>query len=234
LGWYSPKLKRLPKRLPRRRPLKTIPSGLGDKNIVGNWLFYYLKGGDHLHDFSPYDNHGEIKGAKWVDGSFGWALDFDGVDDYISLSNTGVTSPVTVSAWIYPRTAGENDYGRIFDQFNDFDLALGDGQGYAILWEINDNNYWYGADPLAKDTWHHIVAIIDSDGHGWVYHNGDLLDDQASETVTASNNNAAIAHDLSGARWFDGIITLVRIYKEAKSSSWVSRQFERTRGIFRI
>jgi len=40
-----------------------VPSGLGDEGIVGNWLFYYLKGGDHLHDFSPYDNHGTIKGA---------------------------------------------------------------------------------------------------------------------------------------------------------------------------
>jgi len=211
-----------------------IPSALGDEGIVGNWLMYYLKGGDYLHDFSPNNNHGTISGARWKDGSYGWALDFDGVDDYISLSNTGVTSPVTVSAWIYPRTAGGGDYGRIFDQAYDFDLALGDGWPATILWEINDNNYWYGENVLEKKTWHHIVAIIDSDGHGWVYHNGSLLDDQASEVVSASNNKAYIGSMEGNSRWWDGIITLVRIYSVAKSSSWVSRQFERTRGIFRI
>jgi len=89
-NWYSPQPKQKPKRLPRRRPIKTVPSGLGDEGIVGNWLFYYLRGGDHLHDFSPYDNHGTLNGPVWKDGRYGWALEFDGVDDYVDCGdNTG-------------------------------------------------------------------------------------------------------------------------------------------------
>ena len=102
MSWYSPKPRQLPKRLPRRRPIKAIPSGIGDQGIVGNWLFYYLKGGNHLHDFSGEGNHGTINGASWKDGRYGWALEFDGVDDYVDCGdNTGEgEGAITLSAWV--------------------------------------------------------------------------------------------------------------------------------------
>jgi len=63
VSYYSPRPKRSPICLPKWIPIKTVPSALGDEGLVANWLFYYLKGGDHLHDFSPKDNHGTINGA---------------------------------------------------------------------------------------------------------------------------------------------------------------------------
>jgi len=65
MNYYQPQPKQLPKRLPRRKPIKAVPSGIGDEGIIANWLMYYLKGGDNLHDFSPYNNHATINGAEW-------------------------------------------------------------------------------------------------------------------------------------------------------------------------
>ncbi|MCY3551955.1 MAG: hypothetical protein OXH39_15950, partial [Candidatus Poribacteria bacterium] len=59
------------------------------KNITGMWLFDEGKGGTAA-DSSENGNDGEIHGAKWVDGKFGKALEFDGVSNWVEVphSNT--------------------------------------------------------------------------------------------------------------------------------------------------
>jgi hypothetical protein len=43
-----------------------------------------------LLDRSGYGNHGTLTnmdaGTDWVGSQYGWALDFDGVDDYVSIA----------------------------------------------------------------------------------------------------------------------------------------------------
>ena len=48
-------------------------------SITGMWLFNEGKGGTAA-DASGNGNDGEIHGAKWVDGKFGKALEFNGTD----------------------------------------------------------------------------------------------------------------------------------------------------------
>ena len=59
------------------------------KNITGMWLFDEGKGGTAA-DSSENGNDGEIHGAKWVDGKFGKALEFDGASNWVEVphSNT--------------------------------------------------------------------------------------------------------------------------------------------------
>jgi len=54
---------------------------INPKSIVGIWLFDEGKG-DLVKDSSGNKNDGKLmNGPKWVDGKFGQALEFDGVDD---------------------------------------------------------------------------------------------------------------------------------------------------------
>ena len=53
-----------------------------DENTIGMWNFNEGSG-SLLKDKSPYHNDGEIYGPTWVNGKFGKALLFDGVDDYV-------------------------------------------------------------------------------------------------------------------------------------------------------
>ena len=57
--------------------------------LVGAWHFDEGQG-NIAHDSSGNNNHGTIYGAKWVDGKFGKALEFDGVDDYVEIGRAHV------------------------------------------------------------------------------------------------------------------------------------------------
>jgi hypothetical protein len=54
-------------------------------------------------DASGNNKHGTIYGATWVDGKFGKALSFDGVDDYAKVEPFTVYgwSEITISEWVY-------------------------------------------------------------------------------------------------------------------------------------
>jgi len=238
LSWYEPQPKQKPKRLPRRRPIKTIPSGIGDKGIVGNWLFYYLKGGDHLHDFSPEDNHGTINGAKWKDGRYGWALKFDGVDDYVrtSLDVDPTTTSVTVLGWAYPTILPSNkgDNEKFFQQM--------DGTGTGRTWVFGDpstdewNSYIGGSNHPSgisvKKKWQHIAFIWNkADGTcNWVINGNEGDSDTVSMESADGDWLLGIGKKLGGL--FEGFLTIARIYLAAKSVSWIKRRYKRTKSIF--
>jgi len=240
LSWYSPQPRQLPKRLPRRRPIKAIPSGIGDKGIVGNWLFYYLKGGDHLHDFSPYKNHGTINGAKWVDGRYGWALDFSGGDYYVeapdapSLDFSGSFSMVywakfnnvSTEQWLVSKGGGYSRKG-FFSTIGTSTGVLRFGMGNGTD-EVRADNSGF-----TTGTWYFIVMTYDGNTMR-VYKNGDLLPNTNTNTYDYVNDYPVRMGlcDKGNALPLNGRLTYVSIYNERKSVSWIKRRFERTRGIF--
>ena len=70
-------------------------------DAAGIWLFDE-NSGDVAKDSSGNDNDGTINGATIVDGEFGTALEFDGVDDNVDCGNDAsldLTDAITVMAW---------------------------------------------------------------------------------------------------------------------------------------
>ena len=63
--------------------------------------------GSVVYDHSRYGNHGQIVGANWTQGKFGWCLSFDGVDDYCYDEATEV---LTLRGWIPFRELTTNDF----------------------------------------------------------------------------------------------------------------------------
>jgi len=248
--WYNPQPKQRPKRLPRRYPLKTIPSGLGDKNIVGNWLFYYLKGGDHLHDFSPYKNHGDIKGAKWVDGRYGWALDFDGVDDIVDmgqpsvLTSSGLGDSLTLTCWIkstQAATASKSYVGMREEDSNDIYGFVEDRGAILPYFYIDatggDVKAYLSSHFILDGNWHLLTGVYNG-SDVLFYVDGEL---KASETTSGELDSVTDAHFTVGSRYhadgdptqnYAGKIDEVRIYNRALSSSEIQAYYNRTKGVF--
>ncbi|MCD6507221.1 LamG domain-containing protein [Candidatus Poribacteria bacterium] len=78
---------------------------------VGVWLFDEGRG-DKAKDSSPNGNDGILKeGPEWVKGKFGYALRFDGKDDYVQIPPSSLfnSEKFTVVFWMFPETIGGNN-----------------------------------------------------------------------------------------------------------------------------
>jgi hypothetical protein len=77
------------------------------KTFIGAWLFDEGKG-DTVKDWSENGNDGKISGAKWIDGKFGKALEFDGATSKIDIpdsDNLNGLNEITILSWVYLRRA---------------------------------------------------------------------------------------------------------------------------------
>jgi len=241
---YDPEPKFQPEVQPRVQPKVTVPSYLRESGQVGNWLFYN-GAGEILYDFSGEENHGDIIGPKWIDGPYGWALSFDGEDDYVDVPHSSELVPdhVTVMGWFTPDS----------DALGVSTMPVGKGNagaqhGYYINAHLDDVWEWYisvgGADYIIRGgtveagVWKHVAGTFDgSDQH--LYINGSEVASQAvSGTIDSNTWDVFIGsgQDSSGANdyWFPGDIKMVLIYNEGKSASFINRFFESTRAIFGV
>ena len=66
-------------------------------------------GGNETKDASGNDHDGTINGAKWKDGKFGKALEFDG-GQWVSIESTPelqVGEELTMMAWFFATDIGD-------------------------------------------------------------------------------------------------------------------------------
>jgi hypothetical protein len=198
--------------------------------------------GDMAYD-TVNGNNGTIVEANWVDGKFGTALDFDGVDDYINIPDhpsLDITGDLTLAAWIKidefltseglhlyivsKDTLGavNRSYGIGVDlswgnPLHPFFIVFGEGS-YDIVW---------GTGALALNTWYHITGVFDaSSGDLSLYIDGGL---ESSESDTINSINAGGADLRIGARqytgsqcFFNGVIDEVGLWNRTLSADEVA------------
>jgi hypothetical protein len=161
------------------------------RGCVGAWNPGLGPTGLTLSDWSPYKNHGTLTnmdpGTDWVASQGRYALDFDGINDFVPLGTTnllGLTRSslsATVSFWVYPRTTTRNAYiadwnsggsvERIRIEMSGFNISAG-RIGGNVLYEGGLAPVQTSSAP-ALNTWHHIS--ITGSGSGMVlYWNGRL------------------------------------------------------------
>jgi len=120
-------------------------------------------------------NHAAIYGGPgFVEGKFGQALDFDGVDDYVDCGNDASLKPsdaFTVSAWVkyatfFPDNAGHAivSHGYYYAD-NGFMLYQACVHPYNRVWYfvVTETGRHGGASPtlLQTNTWYHLALVYD-------------------------------------------------------------------------
>jgi len=126
--------------------------------LVACWNFDEGAGGV-LHDRSGNNNHGKIHGATWVRSGKGYALRFDGENDYVDCGNSpslDITGAVTLQAWVRPHAANRGEPGIAGKFFESYALTYY-GNGY---WYISSggNNV---SGRLKIGVWTHIAGTFD-------------------------------------------------------------------------
>lgn len=161
-----------------------------------------------------------VAANAWVNGVFGKALDFDGTDDYVSLTDFADPSNFTISGWIEPDIVTGTQI--VFEKLE------ASGDGFALL--LNGANLRAlanagtatGATTLSANVRYHAAATYDGSSLK-VYVNGvsDGSADAASLTFatgTAIANIGRQGYSPTGT-YFDGTIDDLTYYNRALSAS---------------
>jgi len=203
--------------------------------LVSHWRFDEVSGA-MAYD-SAGDNDGTVYGATWTTGQINGALNFDGVNDCVSLSSKlPDMSSLTISAWVYYTGTG---VGVIFmdatcDGGNDlvFDMT-GDSIGIRADKSGSPLNYEGGGAVSGlnlANSWHHLVWSM-SPTQSNVYVDGELV---ATKNVLGKNTGYHAANPKIGKWWdqcnnknyFKGKIDALMIFDRALSVEEVEQIYE--------
>lgn len=199
---------------------------IGD--IEGVWLFDEGSG-DVARDSSGNGHHGDIIGdAQWVPGVFGTALEFDGVDDDVTVGGymgIGGTDPRTICLWFKSgepiehswvkwgvNVTGEKYYVRAHLSATECYLRV----------EVNGGQS-YGVTNVCDDQWHHL-AVVFPDGSDSVKDHllyvdgvleGDHLGDDQDMDTSNDTQEVHIGAPLENHVHINGMMDEVAIFSVA-------------------
>ena len=137
---------------------------LNNDYVIAHWKFDEGSG-NTLEDSSGHDFDGTINGASWTTGQSGYALDFDGVNDYVSLDdhseNLGYnkTDDLIYSFWF-----NSSDEGMIYCISRSWGYnpehyinLTSNGSLMFRVWTVECGITLYSKGDYADGKWHHAV-----------------------------------------------------------------------------
>jgi hypothetical protein len=204
---------------------------------TGLMAFYTFEG--NANDLSGNGNNGTLEGGpQYVAGRIGQALDFDGIDDFVSTgkaaSQLGIdgNKPRTVSAWVYTRGYAN---GGIFDvgaRNTGEDFCLRTLDDVVNRWRIQ---YWGGDYDFTFNTlerWVNFTHVHDGT-HTIIYGDGRMLVNWEKTINTTDTNPFQIGRYGWPDAYFYGVIDEVRVYNRALTQAEALGLAERTEPIFK-
>jgi hypothetical protein len=207
-------------------------------DLVGLWHF----DGDAF-DSSEKGNHGSVYGdAEFIDGKFGKALSFDGIDDYVDCGNEASLRPsegITVEAWVnYGEfSTGSGGYAAICEGYyygnTGFMLYQATGSpynrvSYYVIATDLGNPIGQSSKLLSTNTWYYLAMVYDG-SHVTLYIDGAY---DSSVATTGLINWAGTIRNLyigstytAGGAKFKGIIDEVRICNRALTDTEIAYNY---------
>ncbi|MEA3420326.1 MAG: LamG-like jellyroll fold domain-containing protein, partial [Acidobacteriota bacterium] len=177
-------------------------------------------------------NDGVINGASWVNGYNGNALSFDGVDDWVDISDDAslnMDEKITVIAWVKP---SEHKTSKIIEKETwnsgwtlDQDVWRGwktsifmqDGTRLSLNW---------GERKPKLDEWYHLAITYDKKEFKF-FVNGALKDSVSTgNTIKLNNKPVSIGSDEGEQKFFAGVIDEVEIYNRNLSLAEIVANYE--------
>ncbi|MBN2359942.1 MAG: LamG domain-containing protein [Deltaproteobacteria bacterium] len=215
-----------------------------DRSLVGYWS---LDDGDGLTavDDSTYRGDGQLidmASAAWVDGVFGGALQFDGVDDHVDVpdhAGLDLTTAVTVEAWLYAHAVAPTPDWRTVvakDNAADFECygILVEGDQRVVSFYVNDGGVAWASAPLPVEQWTHVLGTYDVAAAAIaIYIDGELSSSgplSASPVLTSDSPLVIGGNTAPGGSYapyyFDGIVDEVRVWNRVLSPEEIKASYD--------
>ena len=235
----------------------TISNDSLKNGLVGHWTFdgpHMGGAGTTATDISGQGNHGTLtNGPARAVGRIGQALSFDGANDnvnagsgstldMVSSADPTKSKPITISAWINPRTIGGVSRGRIVDKSETFT-----SNGWKLM--LNGVDVANGIDFLVNgatgvrrisvanaitlNIWQHVLATWDGSVDSTkvhIYVNGVEVSYSTTNSAVAPLDSDEIyslfiGRGLTGDDGFDGFIDDVRVYTRVFTTDEIKRLY---------
>jgi len=213
------------------------PNAALSKGLVAHWPFDEGRG-TRIQDISGSGNHGlavegetssakQQSSPKWEDGREGFALKFDGIDDWVrvasseSINETATNNAVSISAWIYvERLNTRRPFNFIVSRDNPptpleiFGLGLLGGLPTGAVKFFNAS----GPENVPYEKWVHLAMTYDGTIQR-VYADGEPVGElEIGAAVCAGESPVTIGaalHNGDVNENFLGLIDDVRLYRRA-------------------
>ena len=192
----------------------------GQPGLVAHWDCDEGSG-TILHDKSGNNNHGKIKGAAWVKSGKGYALKFDGKDDYVDCGNgpslNAFTDELTVEARIYmepgiAKPAREGvDTGIVVKGGLNYGLTYYKGKVYFYI--NGGGNYIHA--PVTTGRWHRILATYDREKIRLYVDGQEKAVKDYTRAIATSIAPGPLLIGGFGGNHFDGMIAEVKVFARA-------------------
>lgn len=207
------------------------------EGLVGCWLINERAGGK-IFDLSGNGNTGVlVNDTHFVPGKFGWALDFDGTEDYVDIAEKSDldNADMTVSFWTKPhslsqtgvlfmnRESWNTNYG--FEIFISNDGLSIRGSGSPMT---TDGDFFTGL----LNAWIHIVVVYKG-ADVKAYRNGREVHSGTVNPIIDSTHNLIIGGFGSGPYTnYDGEIDHAMIWRRALWAGEIARLYREPFAIF--
>jgi hypothetical protein len=204
--------------------------------LVAHWKFDEGTG-TIAYDSSGNNNYGTLYGPTWVNGVYGKALKFDGVNDFVAIPDIFSTPPteLTVSAWVNC-SSSSSAREEIIHSFRHGEYGIyrptASVIGFGLLLD-NQVPYGYEWNSFAPNTMHQVVGTWKQGDSVKLYVDGVLV----GQTAVPNNgmldstpiNSAAIGdymRNYLGSKWFfEGIIDDVMVFSRALTANEVAQLY---------
>jgi hypothetical protein len=159
------------------------------------------------------------------------AAEFDGTDDYISISSVhglGNTN-ATLSCWVYVSSTNQNGtFVKVGTGANGYAMGQGnttfeDNGGNLIM--IYDGVRWIVTSHFFTIGWNLVHMTVSASGVPTAYVNGALVNSYSGTNAIAPTTSSGIGNNNVANRWYSDAIDEVRYSNTPRSAAWIAAEY---------
>jgi uncharacterized repeat protein (TIGR03803 family) len=210
-----------------------LPAPAGLSGLVAAYGFNE-GAGSIAGDASGRGHFGRIRQARWAAGGrFGRALDFDGIDDWVTVRDAAaldIRYGITLEAWVKPRSLGgwntivlkESDDGLAYALYANDDVPR--PAGYVRVAGIDQSVA--GFEPLRLNEWTHVAMTYDGAMMRLFVNGYQVSQRPLIGRILSTDEALRIGGNDVWGEFFNGLIDEVRIYARALSAWEIRRDMK--------
>ncbi len=217
-----------------------LPYGEELSPSANNKLLLHLNEASGLiYDSSGNNNNGVVYGAAYgANGKFSTALSFDGINDYVDISNSeslNITgNQLTLEAWVKwnINPSSGNQWANIIDKNGDNEWQIQHSQTnshfeFAVRTTSN-RRYIQSTTTPQQNRWYYVAGVYNGT-HISIYVNG--IKERSftlnGDISTSSSNISLGRRGINNDRYFNGVIDEVAVYSRALSDEEIMNHYKR-------